>query len=59
MIGVCGVVHFWWLVKVVEAEQITYAVILAVLLGLRLWWAIARRLAATPVPARRTASSPG
>ena len=44
--------------KVVEAEQITYAVILAVLLGLRLWWAIARRLAATPVPARRTASSP-
>ena len=33
--GICGVVHFLWLVKVVEAEQITYAVILAVLLGLR------------------------
>ena len=57
--GVCGVVHFLWLVKVVEAEQITYAVILAVLLGLRLWWAIGKRIAATPVPARRTASTPG
>jgi sulfoxide reductase heme-binding subunit YedZ len=43
--GVAGVVHFLWLVKVVEAEQITYAVILAALLGARAWWAIARRLA--------------
>jgi len=46
-------------VKVVEAEQITYAAILTVLLGLRLWWAIARRLAAPAMPARRTVSSPG
>jgi hypothetical protein len=30
-----------------------------VLLGLRLWWAIGKRIAATPVPARRTASTPG
>ena len=57
--GICGVVHFLWLVKVVEAEQITYAAILTVLLGLRLWWAIARRLAAPAMPARRTVSSPG
>lgn len=57
--GVCGVVHFLWLVKVVEAEQIAYAAILAVLLGLRLWWAIARRLAAPRVAARQTLSSPG
>ena len=53
----CGVVHYLWLVKVVEAEQITYAAILAVLLGLRLWWAIAKRLATTAVPARQTLSS--
>ena len=32
---------------------------LAVLLGLRLWWAIAKRLAVKPVAARRTVSSPG
>ena len=57
--GICGVVHFLWLVKVVETEQIAYAVILAVLLGLRLWWAIAKRLAVKPVAARRTVSSPG
>jgi sulfoxide reductase heme-binding subunit YedZ len=47
--GIAGVVHFLWLVKVVEAEQITYAVILSILLGLRVWWAVAKRLGA---PAR-------
>lgn len=56
--GVCGVVHFLWLVKVVEAEQITYAVILAVLLGLRLWWAIGKRLANSAVSPRPPLSSP-
>lgn len=50
--GVAGVIHFLWLVKVVSTEQIVYAAILAVLLGLRLWWAIARRLAAPAVAAR-------
>jgi sulfoxide reductase heme-binding subunit YedZ len=55
--GVAGVVHFLWLVKVVEAEQITYAVILTVLLGLRLWWAIAKRLAAPAVRARQPLGS--
>ncbi len=53
--GIAGVVHFLWLVKVIEAEQITYAVILTVLLGLRLWWAIAKRLAAPAVRARQPA----
>jgi sulfoxide reductase heme-binding subunit YedZ len=53
--GVAGVVHFLWLVKVVSTEQIVYAVIVGVLLGLRLWWAIAKRLAAPAVtaPARQ------
>jgi sulfoxide reductase heme-binding subunit YedZ len=55
--GVAGVVHFLWLVKVVEAEQMAYAVILTVLLGLRLWWAIARRLT-TPAPAARPTRQP-
>jgi methionine sulfoxide reductase heme-binding subunit len=50
--GVAGVIHFLWLVKVVSTEQIVYAVILGVLLGLRLWWAIAKRLAAPAVAAR-------
>jgi sulfoxide reductase heme-binding subunit YedZ len=57
--GVCGVVHFLWLVKVVETEQITYAVILAVLLGLRIWWSIAKRLAPATAPARQTIRSAG
>jgi methionine sulfoxide reductase heme-binding subunit len=57
--GVCGVVHFLWLVKVVEAEQITYAVILAILLGLRVWWAVAKRLSTSTVSTRHTLSSPG
>jgi sulfoxide reductase heme-binding subunit YedZ len=56
--GVCGVVHFLWLVKVVEAEQIIYTVILAVLLGLRLWWAIAKRLASSAVSPRPPLRSP-
>jgi sulfoxide reductase heme-binding subunit YedZ len=55
--GVAGVVHFLWLVKVVEAEQITYAVILAVLLGLRAWWAVARRLASPQRQPVRAVSS--
>jgi methionine sulfoxide reductase heme-binding subunit len=55
--GVAGVVHFLWLVKVVEPEQIAYAAILTVLLGLRLWWALAKRLAA-PVPASRPTRQP-
>jgi sulfoxide reductase heme-binding subunit YedZ len=56
--GVAGVIHFLWLVKVVSTEQIVYAVILAVLLGLRVWWAIARRLAAPAVAARLSARQP-
>ena len=41
--GVAGVVHYLWLVKVVEAEQIAYAVILAALFAVRLWFALAKR----------------
>jgi sulfoxide reductase heme-binding subunit YedZ len=55
--GVAGVVHYLWLVKVVEAEQIAYAVILAVLLGLRVWFALLKRSGAT-VRTRPVAESP-
>ncbi|MEC5386402.1 protein-methionine-sulfoxide reductase heme-binding subunit MsrQ [Uliginosibacterium sp. H3] len=37
-IGVLGVVHYWWLVKRDISEPLMYAAILAVLLGLRVWW---------------------
>ena len=53
--GVAGVVHYLWLVKVIEPEQMAYAAILAVLLGLRVWWALQRRLAPAPTGALRTA----
>jgi sulfoxide reductase heme-binding subunit YedZ len=53
--AVLGVIHFLWLVKVIESEQITYAVIVAVLLGLRAWWAITKRWSAATVSAARPA----
>jgi len=37
-IGVLGVLHFWWLVKRDVTEPLIYALILAVLLGARVWW---------------------
>jgi sulfoxide reductase heme-binding subunit YedZ len=40
--GVAGVVHYWWLVKVVTTTQVVYAAILVVLLGARVWFALAR-----------------
>jgi sulfoxide reductase heme-binding subunit YedZ len=53
--GVAGVVHYLWLVKVIEPEQMAYAAILAGLLGLRAWWALQKRWAAAPTAALRTA----
>lgn len=38
-IGILGVIHYWWLVKRDIREPLMYAAILAVLLGMRLWWA--------------------
>ena len=36
--AVLGVVHYWWLVKADIRRPEMYAAIVAVLLGLRLWW---------------------
>jgi len=37
-IGILGVIHYWWLVKRDITEPLIYAAILALLLGLRMWW---------------------
>jgi sulfoxide reductase heme-binding subunit YedZ len=38
LIAVGGVVHYWWLVKKDITQPLIYALVLALLLGLRLWW---------------------
>ena len=47
-VGVLGVLHYVWLVKSDLREPLVYAGILAVLLGLRLWWKL-RRPAQAPM----------
>ncbi len=42
-VGVLGVWHYWWQVKKDIAEPLVYAAILALLLGMRIWWRRARR----------------
>ena len=41
-IGILGVWHYWWQVKQDFAQPLVYAVILAVLLGTRLYWRFSR-----------------
>lgn len=45
VISILGVLHFWWLVKRDISEPQMYAEILAVLLGIRLWWRARERIA--------------
>ena len=42
--AVGGVIHFWWLVKADITEPRRWAMGLAVLLGLRAWWAYRKRV---------------
>ncbi len=42
-VGVLGVWHYWWQVKKDIAEPLVYAAILALLLGMRIWWRRARQ----------------
>lgn len=53
-IAILDVVHFWWLVKADLLEPFVYALILAVLLGLRAWWRELerRRQLSVPPPAK-------
>jgi sulfoxide reductase heme-binding subunit YedZ len=48
--AVAGVLHYWWLVKADVSRPQTYALIVAALLGVRLWWTYRKR-AAVPVRA--------
>jgi sulfoxide reductase heme-binding subunit YedZ len=41
--GLGGVIHFWWLVKADTTEPRRWALTLALLLGLRMWWAYWKR----------------
>jgi len=41
--AVAGVVHFYWLVKADVREPLIYAAILAVLLGVRVWFRFAKK----------------
>ncbi|MDO5506539.1 MAG: protein-methionine-sulfoxide reductase heme-binding subunit MsrQ [Pseudoxanthomonas suwonensis] len=44
-VAALAVLHFWWRVKADTAEPALYAVLLALLLGWRLWWRVTRRRA--------------
>lgn len=48
-VAICGVIHYWWLVKRDVTQPAIYAVILALLLGARLAWR--RRPAQRQAPA--------
>ncbi|ENO85293.1 sulfite oxidase heme-binding subunit YedZ [Thauera linaloolentis] len=53
-IAILAVIHFWWLVKADLLKPFIYALILAVLLGLRAWWRELerRRQLSVPPPAK-------
>ncbi len=48
--AVLGVIHFLWLVKSDLREPLLYAAVLAVLLGLRLWFWLTRSRSSKPTP---------
>ena len=52
LIGIGGVVHYWWLVKKDITQPALYALVLAILLGYRLikWLQTRKRAAAPAVP---------
>jgi methionine sulfoxide reductase heme-binding subunit len=52
--AIAGVIHYWWLVKADVSRPQTYAIVVALLLGFRVWWA--RRRSSVPVAARASAT---
>ena len=54
--AIAGVVHYLWLVKIDVRPPLAYAAVLALLLGVRLWFRFRPRLAATG--AKRDAAQP-
>ena len=51
--GILGPLHYWWLVKADVSRPLTYAAVVAALLGVRLFWNRARR---APAPVRASAT---
>ena len=52
--GVLAVVHYWWLVKSDISRPMAYGIVVALLLGFRIYWSWWRTKSA-PAPARATA----
>jgi sulfoxide reductase heme-binding subunit YedZ len=48
-VAALGVLHFVWLVKSDLREPLVYAGVLALLLGMRLWWKLRRAPAQAPM----------
>lgn len=48
-VGALGVLHFLWLVKSDLREPLVYAGVLALLMGLRVWWKLRRPAAQAPM----------
>jgi len=42
-LAICAVVHYWWLVKRDLTQPVLYALVLAILLGVRAHWTLAVR----------------
>ncbi len=51
--GILGPLHYWWLVKADVSRPLTYALVIAIVLGARVFL---NRAKATPAPARAAAS---
>ena len=43
--AICGVIHFWWLVKADITLPRRWAIAIALLLAFRIWWTVRPRLA--------------
>lgn len=56
-IAILAVLHFWWLVKKDIREPLIYALVLALLLGIRLYYRNTGRAAPKPVPNATTATA--
>ena len=41
--AVAGVLHYWWLVKADVSRPQIYALVVAALLAIRIWWALSKR----------------
>jgi sulfoxide reductase heme-binding subunit YedZ len=51
--GILGPLHYWWLVKADVRRPLTYAAVVAVFLGARLYWNRARPATVSSAPPRR------